>query len=57
VIPFERFMERVGLTTMSLMRSDPWWRRALGTVLGALAVCAMLPLLAWWQLFGRKPWQ
>lgn len=52
---FERFMESVGLTVMSLMRSPSWWRRWLGIVLGALSVCAMFPLLAWQWLFWKKP--
>jgi hypothetical protein len=52
---FERFMEAVGLLTMSLSRSDDWWRRWLGTLLGALAICTMFPLMLWWMLFGKKP--
>ncbi len=52
---FERFMESVGLTVMSLMRSPSRWRRGLGTVLGALAVCTMFPLLAWQWLFWKEP--
>ena len=53
---FERFMEDVGLTTMRLMRSDAWWRRWCGALLGAFSICLMFPLLVWWQLFGKKPW-
>lgn len=52
---FERFMEDVGLLTMSLMRSGTWWRRWLGSLLGAASIAIMLPLMAWWVLFGKKP--
>lgn len=54
---FERFMEAWGLVTMDLMRSASWWRRALGTVIGAVAVCLMMHLMAfWWLLNAAKYW-
>lgn len=52
---FERVMEAWGLLTMELMRSDAWWRRWLGTVLGILAVVLMGIVMGLWLLFGKKP--
>ena len=52
---FERFMEARGLLTLQLSRSDSWWRRWVGILLGALAVCLMLPIIWAWLLFGQKP--
>lgn len=48
-------MEAWGLLTMELMRSDAWWRRWLGTVLGILAVVLMGIVMGLWLLFGKKP--
>lgn len=51
----ERTMESIGLLCSSLIRSGSWWRRAVGTVLGASAICCIIPVLVVWWMFGKKP--
>jgi hypothetical protein len=51
----ERTIERIGRTSGNLIRSGSRWRRAIGIVIGASAICCIIPVILAWLLFGKKP--
>lgn len=51
----EWLLDRTGNAAVKLLRSDAWWRRALGLLLVVPILWILVALVFVWIVFGKKP--
>lgn len=52
---FEWLLDRLGNRAVTLLRSESWWRRALGLLLTVPVLWMLVVLVFVWIVFGKKP--